>query len=164
MAPQADMPGGNDILGRVRSVGGVLRVLQLLVGAGVWVTIAANRYEGAIHFALLISVLFWLLTLASFAITVLDKQDLVPLIGGQRWSLSNLVHDVVATALYAPVIGIMAYKMQKNAYCNLEQYKHACFYKVYLTATVFAGLTTLAYLLSATYRVVQKCRGQTPPA
>ncbi|XP_062375606.1 MARVEL domain-containing protein 1 [Sardina pilchardus] len=164
MAPQAEAPSGNDIVGRLRSVCGVLRLLQLLLGAGVWVTIAANRYEGSVHFALLVAVLFWLLTMASLAITALDRQSLVPLIGGERWPLSNLILDAAASVLYGPAVGIMAYKTQKNAFCNLEQYKHACHYKAYLTATVFAGLTALAYLLSALYRAVTKCRGHTPPA
>lgn len=144
----------------LRSPYGVLRVLQIVLGAGLWVTIAANKYEGSIHFVLFVAVLFWLLTLALFFLTLLDKQDLVPIVGGERWLLSNLVHDLAATALYLPAIGIMIHKTEKNEYCNLEHYKHYCLYKVYLVASVFACLTAAAYLVSAIYGSCRKCRGQ----
>ncbi|KAJ8365342.1 hypothetical protein SKAU_G00141730 [Synaphobranchus kaupii] len=144
----------------LRSPFGVLRVLQMVLGAGLWVTIAANKYEGPIHFVLFVAVLFWLLTLALFFLTLLDKQDLVPIVGGERWLLSNVVHDLAATALYLPAIGVMIYKTEKNAYCNLEHYKHYCVYKVYLVASVFACLSATAYLASAVYGSCRKCRGQ----
>ncbi|XP_056327416.1 MARVEL domain-containing protein 1 [Danio aesculapii] len=144
----------------LKSFVGIVRVLQILLGAGLWVTIAANKYEGSIHFVLFVAVLFWLLTLAIFILTLLDKQDLVPIIGGERWLLSNLIHDVVATLLYLSTIGIMIYKTQKNSYCNLDVYKHHCLYKVYLTASVFACLTAAVYLLSGIYCSCRKCRGE----
>uniref|UniRef100_A0AAY4CCZ2 MARVEL domain-containing protein n=1 Tax=Denticeps clupeoides TaxID=299321 RepID=A0AAY4CCZ2_9TELE len=145
-----------------RSFVGIVRLLQILLGAGLWVTIAANKYEGSIHFVLFVAVLFWLLTLALYFVTLLDKQDLVPLVGGERWLLSNMVHDIAATVLYLPAIGVMVHKTEKNSFCNLEQYKHYCLYKVYLTATVFTGLCAFAYLLSAVYSIIRKCRGSRP--
>lgn len=138
----------------------IVRVLQILLGAGLWVTIAANKYEGSIHYVLFVAVLFWLLTLAIFIITLLDKQDLVPIVGGERWLLSNVIHDIAATLLYLSTIGIMIYKTEKNSYCNLDLYKHHCLYKVYLTASVFACLTASVYLLSAIYGSCRKCRGE----
>ncbi|KAI1887025.1 hypothetical protein AGOR_G00201790 [Albula goreensis] len=144
----------------LKSVFGILRILQIVLGAGLWVTIAANKYEGPIHFVLFVAVLFWLLTLALFFLTLLDKQDLVPLVGGERWLLSNLVHDLAATALYIPAIGIMIHRTEKNSFCNLELYKHYCPYKVYLVASVFACLSATAYLISAVYGSCRKCRGQ----
>lgn len=139
---------------------GIIRILQIVFGAGLWVTIAANKYEGSIHFVLFVAVLFWLLTLALFFITLLDKQDLVPMLGGDRWLSTNLAHDVAASALYMPAIGVMIFKTDRNSYCNLEQYTHMCLYKVYLTATVFACLCGLAYLLSLIYGACRKCRGE----
>ncbi|XP_018948948.1 MARVEL domain-containing protein 1 [Cyprinus carpio] len=144
----------------LKSFIGIVRVLQILLGAGLWVTIAANKYEGSIHYVLFVAVLFWLLTLAIFILTLLDKQDLVPVLGGERWLLSNVIHDVAATLLYLSTIGIMIYKTQKNSYCNLDVYKHHCLYKVYLTASVFACLTAGVYLLSAIYGSCRKCRGE----
>lgn len=144
----------------LKSFIGIVRVLQILLGAGLWVTIAANKYEGSIHYVLFVAVLFWFLTLAIFILTLLDKQDLVPILGGERWLLSNLIHDVAATLLYLSTIGIMIYKTQKNSYCNLDVYKHHCLYKVYLTASVFACLTASVYLLSAIYGSCRKCRGE----
>lgn len=144
----------------LRSPYGILRLLQIVLGAGLWVTIAANKYDGPIHFVLFVAVLFWLLTLALFFLTLLDKQDLVPIVGGERWLLSNLVHDLAATALYLPAIGIMIYKTDKSSFCNLEHYKHLCLYKVYLVASVFACLSATAYLVSAVYGSCRKCRGQ----
>ncbi|KAJ8418149.1 hypothetical protein AAFF_G00138580 [Aldrovandia affinis] len=144
----------------LKSFYGIQRILQLLFGAGLWVTIAVNKYEGPVHFVLFVAVLFWLLTLALFFLTLLDKQDLVPLVGGERWLLSNAVHDLVATLLYLPAVGIMNYKTQKYAYCNLETYGHSCLYKVYLTASVFACLGAAVYLVSAVYGFCRKCRGE----
>ncbi|XP_064806267.1 MARVEL domain-containing protein 1-like [Oncorhynchus masou masou] len=144
----------------LKSFLGIIRILQILFGAGLWVTIAANKYEGSIHFVLLVAVLFWLLTLAAFFITLLDKKDLVPILGGDRWLLSNVLHDIAAAVLYLPVIGVMIYKTERYAYCNLEQYKHNCLYKVYLAATVFACLAAVVYLVSAVYMGCRKCRGE----
>ncbi|XP_040034685.1 MARVEL domain-containing protein 1 [Gasterosteus aculeatus] len=162
MAPQPPQPPQvrQNILKFLRSFLGVLRILQIAFGAGLWVTIAANKYEGSIHFVLFVAVLFWLLTLALFFITLLDKQDLVPLLGGERWLSANLAHDVAAAALYLPAIGVMIHKTDRNSYCNLEQYKHPCLYKVYLTAAVFSCLGCLAYLLSAIHGGCRKCRGE----
>ncbi|XP_028280003.1 MARVEL domain-containing protein 1 [Parambassis ranga] len=144
----------------LKSFLGIIRVLQIVFGAGLWVTIAANKYEGPVHFVLFVAVLFWLLTLALFFLTLLEKQDLVPLLGGQRWLCTNLAHDVAAAALYVPAIGIMAFKTRRNEYCNLDRYTQPCLYKVYLTAAVFACLCCLAYLLSVIYGACRKCRGE----
>lgn len=139
---------------------GIVRILQIVFGAGLWVTIAANKYEGSIHFVLFVAVLFWLLTLALFFLTLLDKQDLVPLLGGERWLSTNLAHDVAAAALYLPAIGVMIYKTRRNSYCDFELYTHYCLYKVYLTAAVFACLCCVVYVLSVIYGGCRKCRGE----
>ncbi|XP_036403884.1 MARVEL domain-containing protein 1-like [Megalops cyprinoides] len=144
----------------LRSAAGILRVLQITVGAGLWVAIAASKYEGLTHFVLFVAVLFWLLTLALFFLTLLGKQDLVPMVGGDRWLLSNAVHDLTATALYLPAFGVMVYKAERNSYCNLEQYRHSCLYKAYLTAAIFACLGAVAYLASAIHGSCRKCRGE----
>ncbi|XP_068424479.1 MARVEL domain-containing protein 1 [Clinocottus analis] len=161
MQPQPSQPQvRKNILKFLRSFLGNIRILQIVFGAGLWVTIAANKYEGSIHFVLFVAVLFWLLTLALFFVTMLDKQDLVPLLGGERWMSTNLAHDVAASVLYLPAIGVMVYKTDRKSYCNLDQYKHLCLYSVYLTAAVFACLCFLAYLLSAIYGTYRKCRGE----
>ncbi|XP_062851263.1 MARVEL domain-containing protein 1 [Trichomycterus rosablanca] len=144
----------------LKSFVGVVRILQILLGAGLWITIAANKYEGAVHFVLFVAVFFWLLTLALFLLTLLNKQDLVPILGGERWLLTNVVHDVAATLLYLSAIGIMIYKTEKTSFCNLKQYVHYCSFRVYLTGSVFASLTAFTYLLSAIYGLVRKCRGE----
>ncbi|KAG9275322.1 MARVEL domain-containing protein 1 [Astyanax mexicanus] len=144
----------------LKSFVGIVRILQILLGAGLWVTIAANKYEGSVHFVLFVAVFFWLLTLALFFVTLLDKQDLVPIVGGERWLLTNMIHDIAATLLYCSAIGIMIYKTKKNSYCNVVQYRPPCSYKVYLTGSVFACLTAVVYLLSAIYGSCRKCRGE----
>ncbi|KAM9726985.1 MARVEL domain-containing protein 1 isoform 2-T2 [Menidia menidia] len=131
MPPQASQSQvKSNILRFLRSFLGIVRILQIVLGAGLWVTIAAN------------------------------KQDLVPLLGGERWLCTNLAHDVAAAALYLPAIGVMIYKTERNSYCNLDLYKHPCLYKVYLTAAVFACLGCLAYLLAVVYGACRKCRGE----
>ncbi|KAF4090348.1 hypothetical protein AMELA_G00050740 [Ameiurus melas] len=144
----------------LKSFPGIVRILQILLGAGLWVTVATSKYEGSVHFVLFVAVFFWLLTLALFFLTLLNKQDLVPILGGERWLLTNVIHDYAATLLYLSAIGIMIYKTSKNSYCNLPQYKHTCLYTVYLTGSVFACLTACAYLLSAIYGSCRKCQGE----
>ncbi|XP_072534093.1 MARVEL domain-containing protein 1 [Salminus brasiliensis] len=144
----------------LKSFVGIVRILQILLGAGLWVTIAANKYEGSVHFVLFVAVFFWLLTLALFFLTLLDKQDLVPIVGGERWLLSNVIHDIAATLLYLSAIGIMIYKTEKNSFCNVKHYRPPCSYTVYLTGSVFACLTAVVYLLSAVYGSCRKCRGE----
>lgn len=154
--PQPQVRG--NILKFLRSFMGITRILQIVFGACLWVTIAANKYGGSIHFVLFVAVFFWLLTLALFFLTLLDKQDLVPLLGGDRWSCTNLAHDVVAAVLYLPAIGVMIYNTDRNSFCNLPQYMHPCLYKVYLTAAVFACFCWLAYLLSVIFGACRKCQ------
>ncbi|XP_077438171.1 MARVEL domain-containing protein 1 [Vanacampus margaritifer] len=161
MAPQqAQSQVRQHMVKFLRSFPGVARLLQIVFGAGLWVTIAANKYEGSIHFVLFVAVLFWLLSLGLFFVTLLDKQDAVPVLGGPRWLCTNLALDVAAAALYLPAVGVMVYKTDRNSYCNLEQYKHFCLYKVYLTAAVFACLCCLAFLLSVVYGACRKSRGE----
>ncbi|XP_049593039.1 MARVEL domain-containing protein 1 [Syngnathus scovelli] len=161
MAPQQAHPQVKQHMVKfLRSFPGVTRLLQIVFGAGLWVTIAANKYEGSIHFVLFVAVLFWLLSLGLFFVTLLDKQDAVPVVGGPRWLCSNLALDVAAVALYLPAVGVMVYKTDRNSYCNLAQYKHLCLYKVYLTAAVFACLCCLAFLLSVVYGACRKSRGE----
>lgn len=161
MPPQPQQPQlRKNITKFLGSFLGVIRILQIVFGAGLWVTIAANKYDGPIHFVLFVAVLFWLLTLALFFITLLDKQDLVPVLGGERWLLTNLVHDVSAAVLYLPAIGVMIYKTERYSFCNLDQYKHHCLYKVYLVAAVFACLGCVVYLISAIHGGCRKCRGE----
>uniref|UniRef100_H3ANA2 MARVEL domain containing 1 n=2 Tax=Latimeria chalumnae TaxID=7897 RepID=H3ANA2_LATCH len=145
--------------GFLKSFLGVMRLLQIFLGAGLWITIASNKYEGSIHFVLFVSVFFWLLTLALFFLTLLDKQDLVPLLGGDKWLLTNTIHDLLATILYLAASGVIIHKTKKNQYCNTMGYKHSCLYKVYLAASVFACLCSLAYLLTALYCSCRKCKG-----
>ncbi|XP_028651473.1 MARVEL domain-containing protein 1 [Erpetoichthys calabaricus] len=142
-----------------KSFVGILRILQIALGAGLWITIATNKYDGSIHFVLFVAVVFWLLTLAIYIITLLDKQNLVFFLGGDRWLLSNAVHDLLATVLYSVSLGIMIYKTEKMNYCTLQRYKHSCLYKVYLIASVFAGLSAVAYLITAVYNTYRKCKG-----
>lgn len=160
MPPQDPQPQVKNNLKFLRSFLGITRVLQIVFGAMLWVTIAANKYEGPTHFVLFVAVLFWLLTIALYLLTLLDKQDLVPLLGKERWLCTNLAHDVAAAALYVPTIGILIYKTDQRSFCNLQHYKHPCFYKVYLTATVFACLCCLVYLFSVVYGALRKCRGE----
>uniref|UniRef100_A0A1A8HLK2 MARVEL domain containing 1 n=1 Tax=Nothobranchius korthausae TaxID=1143690 RepID=A0A1A8HLK2_9TELE len=149
-----------NILRFLRSFLGITRILQLVFGTGLWVTIAANKYEGSIHFVLFVAVFFWLLTLALFFLTLLNKQDLVPLLGGEHWLCANLTHDVAAAALYLAAIGVMIDKTKSNSYCIVHHYKHFCLYKVYLTASVFACLCCLTYLLAVVYGACRRHRGE----
>ena len=158
MSPQPQVTA--NIRKFLKSFLGVLRILQIVFGAGLWVTIAANKYQGPVHFVLFVSVLFWLLTLALFFVTLLDRQNLVPIVGGDRWLLSNFVHDVAAAVLYLPALGVMSYQTERYTYCNLDLYKHGCLFKAYLTAAVFACLAAVVYLVSAVYGGCRKCRGE----
>lgn len=138
---------------------GVLRVLQLAVGTALWITIASNPYSGGVHFVLFVAVFFWLLTLLVYFLTLLDKQDLVPFLGGDRWLLTNLVYDALATALHIAATGVMANYTDQNSYCTLGGYQHRCPYNTYLAASIFASLCSLLYLLTTVFFFYKKCKG-----
>ncbi|XP_069756417.1 MARVEL domain-containing protein 1 [Narcine bancroftii] len=143
-----------------RSALGVLRVLQLLTGTVVWVAIAVGKYGGALHYVVFVAVFFWLSTLALFFLTLLGKSELVPLLGGERWLLTNAVHDALATLLYLVASFLIGSKSRDTRFCDLPAYSFHCPYKVYVSATVFVCLCTLLYLISSVLCACKKCRGQ----
>ncbi|XP_069835007.1 MARVEL domain-containing protein 1 [Dendropsophus ebraccatus] len=143
----------------LRSFPGVLRLLQLTIGAALWITIASNYYSGAVHFVLFVAVFFWLLTLLFFFLTLLDKQDLVPLLGGEHWLLTNLIYDALATVLHLAATIVMATYTDRYSYCTLEGYQHRCPYNTYLAASVFSSLGSLLYLLTTVFFIYKKCTG-----
>ncbi|KAG8435441.1 hypothetical protein GDO86_013394 [Hymenochirus boettgeri] len=143
----------------LKSLPGVVRILQLISGAGFWITIASNQYGGSIHFALFVVVFFWLLTLVIYFLTLLDKQELVPIIGGESWVLANVIYDAMATALHLAAVGIMIDKTNSYSYCNVATYTLYCLYNAYMAATIFACLCSLFYLISAIYFSYKKCKG-----
>ncbi|XP_075072032.1 MARVEL domain-containing protein 1 [Mixophyes fleayi] len=145
----------------LRSFPGVVRILQLVSGAALWITIASNYYSGAVHFALFVAVFFWLVTLLFYFLTLLDKQDLVPVFGGERWLLTNLIYDAVATASHVAAAIVMIQKTDSYSYCNIESYKLPCLFKTYMVASVFACLCCLFYLLTTLCFLFKKCKGNT---
>ncbi|DAA14836.1 MARVEL domain-containing protein 1 [Bos indicus] len=159
--PQARAARGAVSLQRafLRGPLGVLRLLQLLAGAAFWITIATSRYQGPVHFALFVSVLFWLLTLALYFLTLLGKQELVPVLGS-RWLVVNVAHDLLAAALYGAAMGIMIGQTQSHSYCNLKDYQMSCAYHAFLAAAVCGGLCLGLYLLSALYGGCRHCQGE----
>lgn len=138
---------------------GVLRLLQLLAGAAFWITIATSRYQGPVHFALFVSVLFWLLTLALYFLALLGKQELVPGLG-PRWLAVNVAHDLLAAALYGAAMGVMIGQTRSHSYCNLKDYQMSCAYHAFLAAAVCGGLCLGLYLLSALYGGCRHCQGE----
>ncbi|XP_051002534.1 MARVEL domain-containing protein 1 [Acomys russatus] len=159
--PQARSARGSLRLQRafLRGPLGVLRLLQLLAGAAFWITIATSKYQGPVHFALFVSVLFWLLTLGLYFITLLGKQELVPVLGS-RWLVVNVAHDLLAAALYGAATGIMIDQTQKRSYCNLKSYRLPCAYHAFLAASVCGGLCLGLYLLSALYGCCRRYQGK----
>ncbi|XP_063819841.1 MARVEL domain-containing protein 1 [Pseudophryne corroboree] len=144
----------------LRSFPGVLRVLQLVSGAALWITIASNTYSGAVHFALFVAVFFWLLTLILYFLTLLDKQELVPVLGGDRWLLTNLVYDALAAALHIAATVIMGIRTEELSFCNLDTYRLPCLFKTYMVASIFAALCCLFYLLTAVCFSYKRCKGK----
>ncbi|XP_071985480.1 MARVEL domain-containing protein 1 [Engystomops pustulosus] len=142
----------------LKSSPGLLRVLQLLSGAALWITIASTSYSGGIHFVLFVAVFFWLLTLLLYFTTLLDRQELVPVLG-QHWLLTNLIYDALATVLHIAATIVMSSYTEQSTFCTMGGYKHRCPYNIYLTASVFAGLCSLLYLLTTAYFCFKKCRG-----
>ncbi|XP_007938234.1 MARVEL domain-containing protein 1 [Orycteropus afer afer] len=159
--PQARAARGAVSLQRpfLRSPLGVLRLLQLLAGAAFWITIATSRYQGPVHFALFVSVLFWLLTLGLYFLTLLGKHELVPVLGA-HWLVVNVAHDLLAAALYGAAMGIMIHQTQRHSYCNLKDYPLTCAYHAFLAAAVCGGLCLGLYLLSALYGCCRRSQGE----
>ncbi|NXU08452.1 MALD1 protein, partial [Pardalotus punctatus] len=147
-------------LAYLRSPLGLLRMGQLALGAAFWVTVAANKYEGAAHFALFAAVLVWLLTLALFGLSVLGRWELVPCLGS-RWLLTNLVHDLaLGVGLYIAATGIMGHKTKQRSFCNLPGYSQHCPYRAYLSASICGGITACLYLFSGLYCLSRRCQDQ----
>ncbi|XP_049620314.1 MARVEL domain-containing protein 1 [Suncus etruscus] len=138
---------------------GVLRVLQLVAGAAFWVTIATSKYQGPVHFALFVSVLFWLLTLGLYFVTLLGKHELVPVLGS-RWLVVNVAHDLLAAGLYGAATAVMIDQTHRHSYCNLKDYQLPCAYRAFLAAAVCGGLCLGLYLLSAFYGCCRRCQGE----
>uniref|UniRef100_UPI00398E6D3C MARVEL domain-containing protein 1 n=1 Tax=Pristiophorus japonicus TaxID=55135 RepID=UPI00398E6D3C len=160
MAPQSSKASSVSIQKQfLKSLLGVLRILQIVLGTVVWLTIAVSKYDGALHYVVFVAVFFWLTTLALFFLTLLGKSDLVPLLGGERWTLSNALHDWLAVLLYLVAACLIGNKTKEKSFCNLPTYTYRCPYKVYLSAAVFVCLCTLLYLTSAVYCTCKKCRG-----
>ncbi|XP_006831281.1 PREDICTED: MARVEL domain-containing protein 1-like [Chrysochloris asiatica] len=159
--PQASSARGAVRLHRpfLRSLLGVLRLLQLLAGAAFWITIATSRYQGPVHFALFVSVFFWLLTLALYFLTLLGKYELVPFLGA-HWLVVNVAHDLLAAALYGAATGIMIDQTQRHSYCNIKDYSLPCAYHAFLAAAVCGGLCLGLYLLSAFYECCRRHQGE----
>ncbi|KAI4813156.1 hypothetical protein KUCAC02_024504 [Chaenocephalus aceratus] len=122
--------------------------------------IAANKYEGSIHFVLFVAVLFWLLTLALFFLTLLDKQDLVPLLGGERWLCTNLAHDRGRRRALPAAIGVMIYKTDRNSLLQPELYQHLLSVQGLPDRRRVRLPVLLAYLVSVIYGACRKCRGE----
>ncbi|XP_044292476.1 MARVEL domain-containing protein 1 [Varanus komodoensis] len=162
-SPPPPYPASRDSLSLnksfLRSLLGILRIAQLVLGAACWVTLAAHKYEGATYFAVFAAVLVWLLTLALFGLSLLGRWSLVPVLG-TRWLMTNLLHDLLlGLILFAAAAGIMAQKAHKLRYCNIAGYSHSCSYGGYLTAAVFAACSAFLYLLSALYCLLRRSRG-----
>ncbi|XP_067909233.1 MARVEL domain-containing protein 1 [Heterodontus francisci] len=161
MAPQSAKASSLTIQKQfLKSLLGVLRMLQILLGAVVWIIIAVSKYDGALHYVVFVAVFFWLTTLALFFLTLLSKSDLVPIVGGDRWVLTNALHDWLAVLLYLVAAYLMGSKTNDKSYCNLPTYSYRCPYKIYLSAAVFVSLCTLLYLISAVYCTCKKCRDE----
>ncbi|XP_066477058.1 MARVEL domain-containing protein 1 [Tiliqua scincoides] len=162
-SPPPPCPGSRESLSLnwsfLRSLLGGLRIAQLLSGAVCWVTLAAQKYEGATYFAVFAAVLVWLLTLALFGLSLVGRWALVPVLG-TRWLMTNIVHDLLlGVILFVTAGGIMGHKAQNFSYCNLPGYSHPCSYSAYLSAAVFAGITAFLYLLSGIYCLGRRFRG-----
>ncbi|XP_062988566.1 MARVEL domain-containing protein 1 [Elgaria multicarinata webbii] len=162
-SPPPPCPASRDSLSLnrpfLRSPLGILRLIQLVLGAGCWVTLASHRYEGATYFAVFAAVLVWLLTLALFGLSLLGRWALVPVLGA-RWLMTNLVHDLlVGVILFTAAGGIMGQKAHKLRYCNVPGYTRPCSYSGYLTAAVFAACSAFLYLLSGLYCLGRRFRG-----
>ncbi|XP_060698474.1 MARVEL domain-containing protein 1 [Hemiscyllium ocellatum] len=163
MAPQSAKASSMSVQWKfLTSFLGVLRMSQITLGTVVWMIITISRYEGALHYVVFVAVFFWLTTLALFFLTLLSKSDLVPLLGGERWTLSNALHDWLAAILYLVADCLISKKTQDKKFCDLPTYTLPCSYKSYLSATIFACLCTLLYIISAIYCTYKKCRGDQP--
>ncbi|KAM5140786.1 MARVEL domain-containing protein 1 [Mantella aurantiaca] len=143
----------------LRSFPGVVRLLQLATGAAVWIAIASSNFNNTVRFALFVFVFFWLVSLLFYFITLLDKQDLVPLLGGERWLLTNLIYDVLATAFHIAATGIIIAAIENHSYCNVPNYRGSCYYNTYMVASVFACLCCLFYFSTTIWFSCMKCKG-----
>ncbi|XP_072280245.1 MARVEL domain-containing protein 1 [Pyxicephalus adspersus] len=143
----------------LRSFPGIVRLLQLATGAAVWIAIATSNFNNTVRFALFVFVFFWLVTLIFYSVTVLDKQDLVPLLGGERWLLTNLIYDALSTAFHIAAMAIIIVAIENQSFCNIARYKGSCYYNTYVVSSVFACLCCLFYFLTTIWFSYKKFKG-----
>ncbi|KAM9327296.1 MARVEL domain-containing protein 1 [Gastrophryne carolinensis] len=143
----------------LKSFPGVVRLLQLGTGAAVWITIASSSFTNTVRFALFVAVFFWLVTLLLYFITLLNKQEMVPVLGGDRWLLTNLIYDVVSTVFHIAATVVLIITIDSYSFCNTPGYKGSCNFKTYVVASFFACLCTLFYLFTTICFSYKKCQG-----
>lgn len=143
----------------LKSFPGVVRLLQLATGAAVWIAVATSNFNNTVRFALFVFAFFWLVTLLLYFITLLDKQDLVPLLGGERWLLTNLVYDAVTTAFHIAATAVIIVAIDHQSYCNLARYTGPCYYKTYAVSSAFACLCCLCYFFTTIWFAYKQCKG-----
>ncbi|XP_069822375.1 plasmolipin [Dendropsophus ebraccatus] len=121
----------------LRSIPGILMIVEIVLGLLVWALIADTRYYyvSAYGWVMFVALFCWLLTIILFIFIFLQLQRRIPVV---PWPLTVFIYHAVATALYITGFITCAASVQVGAPSSGEYNRRAA-------ASFFAGLVMVAY-------------------
>ncbi|XP_028665192.1 plasmolipin [Erpetoichthys calabaricus] len=124
----------------LRSLTGILIILEIALGLLVWALIAGSWYTASPGFGwvMFVSILLWILTIFLFGIYFTDTQEKVPAV---PWTLTIMSFNVASTVLYITAFIVNAASVKYSV--SWQDYNSKA------AAAFFACLTMIAYGASA---------------
>ncbi|XP_035662383.1 plasmolipin-like [Branchiostoma floridae] len=125
----------------IKSIPGILKVVELLFGLIVWACVASYVYAGGQHWVMFVAVTSWLFTLLLFIFCLLSLRDTMPVVSGFNWNLIEMVYAAVVTFCYF----IAACVQAGTTGVGGNTFMARGHYSTYAAAAAFAFLVTIAY-------------------
>ncbi|CAH1250173.1 CMTM8 [Branchiostoma lanceolatum] len=138
----------------IKSIPGILKVVELLFGLIVWACVASYVYAGGQHWVMFVAVTSWLFTLLYFIFCLLSLRDSMPIVSTFNWNLIETVYSAIVTFLYF----IAACVQAGTTGVGGNSFMATGHYSTYAAAAAFAFLVTIAYGVD-TFFAFQSWRG-----
>ncbi|XP_060644082.2 plasmolipin [Anolis sagrei] len=126
----------------LRSLFGVLMVVEIVLGCLVWALIADTYYQPypSYGWVMFVAIFFWLVTVIIFGVYLLKLQAKLYMI---PWPLVLLVFNVSAAVLYATAFFTSAASVEPFSWPHSPDYNRRA------SASFFAALVMIGYAVSA---------------
>ncbi|KAM4722456.1 plasmolipin [Rhinophrynus dorsalis] len=134
-------------VGFVRSIPGILMIVEIVLGLLVWALIADSHYHPypAYGWVMFVALFCWLCTLILFVIFILQLQTKMTII---PWSILLVVFHAAATILYITGFITCAASVDPTSFKNSSSYNKRA------AASFFACLVMIAYGASAFFSFI----------